>query len=262
MNAYVGPNTMHGSALQVLTLALHGEIFALEAHHVREILDLVTVTEVPGAPRYLNGLINVRGKVVPLLDLCLKLGMPPSPPSIDTRIVVVEVVVEGQPTIVGVRADRVYEITELAANALEEAPQIGMRVPRSFVRCIGKRAGEFLVVLHLDNIMRLAAGPAGIPNRRRHTRIKLSNPCQVSIAGTSVAASLADLSEGGAALSGFPARPEADRGSIAIEGLPAELPFCVVDHRDGILRLRFEPAGNPALVAMVRRLESQLSNAA
>jgi purine-binding chemotaxis protein CheW len=161
MNAVAGK---HGLAppMQVLTLSLQGEIFALDAHHVREILDPVPVTDVPGAPNSLNGLINVRGKVVPLLDLCLKLGMQPTPPTIDTRFIVVEVPVRDAPTIVGVRADRVFEMTELPRDALEDAPQIGMRVSSQFVRCIGKRAGDFLVVLDLESIMRIDA-PAHVP---------------------------------------------------------------------------------------------------
>jgi len=155
------------ATLQVLTLALQGETFALEARHVREILDLVPVTEVPGAPHFLNGLINVRGKVVPLLDLCRKIGLQTSPPTIDSRIIVVEVDIAGSSTIVGVRADRVYEMAELAADALEEAPQIGMRVRSTFVRCIGKRAGDFLIVLDLQAIFAdIEAAPASVPAAR------------------------------------------------------------------------------------------------
>jgi len=164
MNAIAGT---HGqkATLQVLTLALLGETYAIEARHVREILDVVPVTDVPGAPAEVNGLINVRGKVVPLLDLCLKLGMKPSPPSIDTRFIVVEAPVAGMPAIVGLRADRVYEMAELAGDALEDTPQIGMRVPGSFVRCIGKRAGDFVVVLNLETILRTEGNGAEFVNR-------------------------------------------------------------------------------------------------
>jgi purine-binding chemotaxis protein CheW len=154
MNASVGHHDQK-PPLQVLTLSLRGETFALEARHVREILDPVPVTDVPGVSRDLNGLINVRGKVVPLIDLCLKLDMEPSPPSIDTRFIVVEVPVAGVPTMAGVRADRVYEMTELAGDALEETPPIGMRLPAAYVRCIGKRTGEFLVVLDLEALIRI-----------------------------------------------------------------------------------------------------------
>jgi len=156
MNAFAGTH-LSPPPMQVLILALQGETFALDAQQVREILDPVPVTEVPGAPPSLNGLINVRGKVVPLLDLCLKLGMHPSPQTIDTRFIVVEVPVHDAPTILGVRADRVFEMTELATEALEDAPQIGMQVSSTFVRCIGKRSGDFLVVLDLERIIDIDA---------------------------------------------------------------------------------------------------------
>jgi purine-binding chemotaxis protein CheW len=250
------------SALQVLTLALHGETFALDALQVREILDPVPVTEVPGAPRALGGLINVRGKVVPLLDLCLKLGMPPSPTTIDTRFIVVDVPVGGSPTIVGVRADRVYDMTELAAEAQEDAPKIGTRVRSSFVRCIGKRAREFLIVLDLEAILRSEPRTADFTNRRRHRRLKVTMPCRIDIDASSTTARIGDLSEGGASVAGFAARPQADCGDIAIDGVPHALGFRVVDFQGGMLRLKFDPGNDAALSALVRRLEQELGNAA
>jgi purine-binding chemotaxis protein CheW len=138
--------------MELLTLGLQGEIFALEATYVREILDLVAVTEVPGADPFVNGLINVRGKVVPLADLRLKFGLQAAAATIDTRIVVIEVVLEGQPTIVGLRADKVYEITQVPASALEQTPRIGMRWRPDYIRCIGKRGDEFIVVLNIEQI--------------------------------------------------------------------------------------------------------------
>lgn len=138
--------------LEVLTIGLEGEIFALEATYVREILDLVPITEVPNSEPFVNGLINVRGKVVPLADLRLKFGMAQKPPTIDTRIVVIEVVIDGDPAIVGIRADKVYEITQIAAAALEETPRIGMRWRPEYIDCIGKRGEDFIVVLDIEHL--------------------------------------------------------------------------------------------------------------
>jgi len=149
--------------LQVLTLALGGEIFAVGASHVREILDLVPVTEVPGAQACLNGLINVRGKVVPLLDLCLFIARRSAATSIDSRIVVVELPVAGTPTVVGLRADKVYEMTELTEDALEDTPPIGMRLRSTFVQCIGKSRGEFLVVLDLAAVFAAVVSHDSVP---------------------------------------------------------------------------------------------------
>jgi purine-binding chemotaxis protein CheW len=143
----------HGDrSLEVLTLGLDGEIFALEAACVREILDPPAITEVPGSPPFVRGLINVRGKVVPIADLRIKFGMELKPPTIDTRIVVIEIDIDGDPTAVGVRADKVYEVTQVTAAALEETPRIGMRWRPEFIRCIGKRGAEFIVVPDMARI--------------------------------------------------------------------------------------------------------------
>lgn len=139
--------------LEVLTMALQGEIFALEAAHVREILDLVPVTEVPGSQPFVNGIVNVRGKVVPLADLRLKFGMEQTPDTIDTRIVVIEIDIDRVPTVVGVRADKVYEVTELAPSTLADVPRVGMRWRPEYIRFIGKRGNDFIVVPDIARIL-------------------------------------------------------------------------------------------------------------
>jgi purine-binding chemotaxis protein CheW len=139
--------------LEVLTMDLQGQIFALEAVLVREILDLVPVTEVPGSQPFINGLINVRGKVVPVADLRLKFGMEQTPDTIDTRIVVMEIEIDRIPTIVGIRADKVHEVTELAPSTLADVPRVGMRWRPDYIRCIGKRGTDFIVIPNLARIL-------------------------------------------------------------------------------------------------------------
>jgi purine-binding chemotaxis protein CheW len=139
--------------LEVLTMDLQGQIFALEAAQVREILDLVPVTEVPGSQPFVNGLINVRGKVVPLADLRLKFGMEQAPDTIDTRIVVIELEIDRIPTIVGIRADKVHEVTELAPSALANVPRVGMRWRPDYIRVIGKRGNDFIVIPDIARIL-------------------------------------------------------------------------------------------------------------
>lgn len=148
--------------MEVLTLDLQGEIFALDAQQVREILDQVPVTEVPGSQPFVNGLINVRGKVVPLADLRIKFGMAQKEATIDTRVVVIEIDLDGLPMIVGIRADKVYEVTELAPAALEETPRLGMRWRPEFIRCIGKRGSDFIVVPDISRIFALESGELAI----------------------------------------------------------------------------------------------------
>jgi purine-binding chemotaxis protein CheW len=139
-------------ALNVLTFDLQGEIFAIEATRVREILDPGNVTEVPGAPDYVDALINVRGRVVPLADLALRFGMERRPPTADSRFIVVDAGRDATALSVGLRADKVYEVTELPAADLEQTPRIGMQWRPDFIRWIGKRGQEFIVVLDIDAI--------------------------------------------------------------------------------------------------------------
>ena len=138
--------------IEILTLALSGEFFALEAGIVREILDLVPVTYVPNGPEYAQGLINVRGKVVPLVDLRVRFGMTRAPSTIDTRIVVIEIVLDGEATIIGILADKVYEVTEVKPESIETTPRVGMRWRPEFIRGIGRRNGNFLIILDIDRV--------------------------------------------------------------------------------------------------------------
>jgi purine-binding chemotaxis protein CheW len=143
--------------VEILILGLSGEAFALEAGIVSEILDMVSVTDVPNAPDFAPGLINVRGKVVPLVDLRICLGMSQKANSIDTRIIVIEGVIDGEPTIVGLLADKVYEVTEIDMQALETTPKVGMSWPSEFIRGIGRRKdGDFLIILDIDAIFNSA----------------------------------------------------------------------------------------------------------
>ena len=141
-----------GEAVQVLTLGLGGEIFAIETERVREVLDLMPITRIPNSRPFIKGLINVRGKVITVTDLRIKFGMPPAPHSSDTRIVVTEVQVAGEPTLVGALADRVFEATELPAASMEDVPRLGMRWRTEFIRAIGKRGDDFIIIADIDQV--------------------------------------------------------------------------------------------------------------
>jgi purine-binding chemotaxis protein CheW len=150
--------------LVVLTLELQGEAFAIETHHVREILDAVAITTVPGADAAVNGLINVRGRVVPIADLRMIFHMAEQGEATDTRVVVIEVEIDGDPVTIGIRADKVNEVTELAVDSLEATPRLGLRWDPEFIRCIGKRNGAFIAVLDMGRIFsRLVGHARGAP---------------------------------------------------------------------------------------------------
>ena len=139
-------------SMKALTLRLQDELFAVEAGSVREILDLVPITEVPNAPDFVSGLINVRGRVVPLADLRVMFGMDRPEPDEDTRIVVMEVDIDGEPTVAGILADKVHDVTDIEAASIEEAPRVGMRWRPEFIRGIGKRNGGFIIIPDLGRI--------------------------------------------------------------------------------------------------------------
>ncbi|MBY6242657.1 chemotaxis protein CheW [Methylosinus sp. Sm6] len=137
---------------QCLMLGVGGEIFAIDAERVREILDPAPVTEVPGARDFVRGLINVRGKVVPMADLRPRFGMEVAEATPDTRFVVIEVDLDGEPTVVGIVADKVYEVAELPLSSLGAAPRIGMRWRPELVKFIGRWQDDFIVVPDIERI--------------------------------------------------------------------------------------------------------------
>jgi len=143
-------------AMNALTIRLDDELFAVEAHHVREILELVPITEVPNAPDFVGGLINVRGRVVPLADLRVMFGMNRAEPDEDTRIVVMEVDMDGEPAIVGILADKVHDVTDIEAASIEEAPKVGMRWRPEFIKGIGKRNGGFIIIPNMERIFEIS----------------------------------------------------------------------------------------------------------
>ncbi|NGM20723.1 chemotaxis protein CheW [Roseomonas stagni] len=140
-------------AIDVLTLGIGGEVFAIEAGMVREILDLVPITEVPGARSFVGGVVNVRGRIVPLADLRVQFGMPVTASTADTRIIVLELDLEGEPTPVGILADRVFEVTQIVPSSLEKAPRIGIRWRPEFIRGIGMRGDDLLILPNLAQIL-------------------------------------------------------------------------------------------------------------
>jgi purine-binding chemotaxis protein CheW len=141
------------SSRQVLMLGLAGEMFALDARQVREILDPIPVTRVPGAQSYVSSVLNVRGKVIPLADLRVRFGMPPASITPDSRFIVLEIDLAGEPTTIGIVADKVYEVTDLDTSTLQKAPPIGMRWRPEFISAIAKWKDEFIIVPNMKQIL-------------------------------------------------------------------------------------------------------------
>ncbi len=153
----------HGQ-LEVLIFDLERETFALEAVLVREILDLLPETPVPGAAALVGSVVNFRGRIIPILDLRLAFGMARAERTIDSRIVVIEIELDGEAVQVGLRTDKVHEVATLGREASEEPPAVGLRWRRDFVRKLVRKPGGAIVLPDLPAIFRSLAAdgdPAG-----------------------------------------------------------------------------------------------------
>lgn len=138
-----------------LTFRLGDELFALDVSQVREVLELEKITGVPNALEFMRGVINVRGSVVPVIDLRAKFGMEPTKRTVDTRIVVMELNLDGEMTVLGALADSVHEVIDLQASTIEPPPRIGSRWRTKFIHGIGKKDEEFILLLDIDKVFSL-----------------------------------------------------------------------------------------------------------
>jgi len=137
---------------QYLTFKLDDEVFGLAIGKVREVLDFTTVTRVPRTPEYMRGVINLRGSVVPVVDLHMKFGLAQTEKTVNTCIIIVEIDIEGEVTILGALADSVQEVVELEPDQIEAAPKIGTKLNTEFIKGMGKREEQFVILLDIDKV--------------------------------------------------------------------------------------------------------------
>ena len=137
---------------QYLTYMLDDEIFALDISKVREVLDFTSVTKVPRTPEFMRGVINLRGSVVPVVDLRLKFGMSQTEQTINTCIIIVEVTVDNETTILGALADSVQEVLDLTPDQIEPAPKIGTKLNTDFIIGMGRRDNRFIIILDINKV--------------------------------------------------------------------------------------------------------------
>ncbi|HTV16842.1 MAG TPA: chemotaxis protein CheW [Acidobacteriaceae bacterium] len=137
---------------QYLTFKLGNEVFATDVAKVREVLDLTTITAIPRTPDFMSGVINLRGTVVPVVDLRLCLGMSKTESTRNTCIVVVEVLLENESTTIGALADSVEEVIDLEPEQIQPAPRIGTQIRTDFIRGMGKRDTQFIMILDIDRV--------------------------------------------------------------------------------------------------------------
>ena len=138
---------------QYLTFHLAGEEYAVGILQVREIITYGTLTKVPHTPPSIRGVINLRGNVVPVVDLGLKFGLTASPVTDRTCIVIVEATINESRTVMGVVADSVSQVISMSEDNILPAPAFGTRVRIDFLRGMGKSGDKFVLVLDIDRVL-------------------------------------------------------------------------------------------------------------
>ena len=138
--------------VQYLTFKLADEIFAFDVAKVREILELTSITKVPQTPDFMRGVINLRGSVVPVIDLRLNFGMLCTEQTVNTCIIVVEVNLNRETLVLGVLADSVQEVVEMEPDLIEPPPQLGTKLNTEFIKGMGKVENDFAMILDIDKV--------------------------------------------------------------------------------------------------------------
>jgi purine-binding chemotaxis protein CheW len=137
---------------QYLTFKLGNEVFATDVAKVREVLDLTAITAIPRTPPFMRGVINLRGSVVPVVDLRLCFDMSKTESTRNTCIVVVEVLLDNEATVIGALADSVEEVIDLEPEQIQPAPRIGTQIRTDFIKGMGKRDTQFIMILDIDKV--------------------------------------------------------------------------------------------------------------
>ncbi|MCX7285041.1 MAG: chemotaxis protein CheW [Novosphingobium sp.] len=163
MHTMTTTNWDENGQLEVLTFDIGEECLAIEAVSIREILDLLPETRVPGAPDLVSSVVNFRGKIIPIADLRVAFGMPidaDEGPGVDHRIVVIETELDNETIQIGLRTDKVHEVATLERSDSSEPPVLGMRWRREFVRELVRQTDTVIVLPDLQEIFRSMAGAA------------------------------------------------------------------------------------------------------
>jgi purine-binding chemotaxis protein CheW len=153
--AVSGNTAEHEQQHQYLTFMLNSEIFAIGILRIKEIIEYGNLTEVPRMPSFIRGVINLRGAVVPVIDLGSRFGKQASAISRRTCIVIIEVEHDGTQQVVGVMVDAVNEVLDIPAAEIEPAPSFGAKIRADFIRGMGKVDGKFVIILNVDHVLSL-----------------------------------------------------------------------------------------------------------
>ncbi|HYO59540.1 chemotaxis protein CheW [Archangium sp.] len=153
MNTHTNTASDVARPAQYLGFSLAGETYAIELLRIREIIEHVPITRVPGMHPAVLGVINLRGRVVLVMDLAVKMGLGPRPITRWTCFVIVEALLDGERTLLGLVADSVSEVIDLGPDDLEPPPPFGTRAPVDYLRGLGRQAQRFILLLDLDRVL-------------------------------------------------------------------------------------------------------------
>ncbi|MBF0459770.1 MAG: chemotaxis protein CheW [Magnetococcales bacterium] len=137
---------------QFLTFTLADEVFAVDIGRVKEVLEYTALTKVPRTPKSMCGVINLRGSVVPVMDMRLKFGMSQSERTVNTCIIIIEVTVDEGKTVLGAMADSVKEVMSLDPDQIDPPPKIGAKLRTDFIRGMGKQGDHFIIILDTNKV--------------------------------------------------------------------------------------------------------------
>jgi purine-binding chemotaxis protein CheW len=146
-------NTQSSDQTQYLTFHMAGEEYAVGILKVKEIIEYGPLTRVPQTPDSVRGVINLRGNVVPVVDLATKFGMPQSPLTNRTCIVIVEVDLDGEHSVMGVIADSVSQVIDLPPSEILPAPAFGTKLKVDFLNGMGKSGNKFVLILDIEKVL-------------------------------------------------------------------------------------------------------------
>ncbi len=140
------------TANQYLTFVLDNENYALNVGCVREVLEITDITRIPRMPDYMKGVINLRSKVLPVVDLRLKFQMQEAEETVDTAIIVTDVAAGEDSVTIGCRADAVDQVIDIPPENIEPPPRVGARISAEFIQGIAKVDERFIIILNLDQV--------------------------------------------------------------------------------------------------------------
>lgn len=140
-------------ASQFLTFMLSDEEFAVPIMQVKEIIEYHDLTSVPMVPEFIAGALNLRGSIVPVINLAVKFGMPPSGITRRTCVVIMEVMLDNEQAVMGMLVDKVLQVIDISEENIDAAPSLGAQIRTDFIRGMGKMEDRFVIILAINKVL-------------------------------------------------------------------------------------------------------------